>query len=268
MSIDLQDLSKHVREVTEEEVEFYRINGWVKLDGLLNAELVAAVRDAGDEFYKSNGHSPAEWLSLATAGVEPCRSLVFGTRMARNAQRLMDRGRLSGRDVEVRYRNDALASKGPGATRTAFHQDMCEHGSDRVGEMQFWVALEEVTPEMGAMRFLSKVHHEGPLGCVLRQTSDTSSTQLAPEEDLLDHYPRLTELYEFSQPFHYQPGDATVHHGHMIHGGPPNTTTATRRSYIFSYVPADSRWWNGRVHRWGTERTELSEEHNPLVPTK
>jgi hypothetical protein len=36
-------------------------------------------------------------------------------------------------------------------------------------------------------------------------------------------------------------------------------------SSIFSYTPADTRWWNGRVHNAGTERTELDDGRNPIV---
>lgn len=28
---------------------------------------------------------------------------------------------------------------------SGFHQDACEHGSDRSGELQFWMAMEEVS---------------------------------------------------------------------------------------------------------------------------
>jgi ectoine hydroxylase-related dioxygenase (phytanoyl-CoA dioxygenase family) len=125
-----------------------------------------------------------------------------------------------------------------------------------VGELQFWLALDEVTPEMGAMRFLSGVHREGPLG---------AGAIGAPGEDLLAQYPKLCDVYEFSPPFHYRPGDATVHHGYMVHGAPPNLSDRPRCSYIFSYTPADTRWWNGRVRNWGSERKTLSDDSNPVV---
>ena len=50
--------------------------------------------------------------------------------------------------------------------------------------------------------------------------------------DLLAQYPKLTELYEVSPPLHYQPGDATVHHGYMVHGAPPNETDRHRLAYL------------------------------------
>ena len=56
-----------------------------------------------------------------------------------------------------------------GPVAAGIKQDASEHGSDRGGELQFWLALEEVTPEMGPMRFINKSHREGSLGSVLNQ---------------------------------------------------------------------------------------------------
>jgi hypothetical protein len=246
------DIAAHIREVTDEEVAFYERNGWVKLDRLITPELAAELLRAG----LATGDKPGGWESMATApGTEPFRSVVFGDRMGRNAARLVDRARLTDTDVGLRYRNDHLVRRDRGNGHgTPYHQDSAEHGSDRIGELQFWLALDEVTPEMGAMRFLSGVQREGPLG------SGAINSQ-----DLLVQYPKLTQIYELSPPFHYQPGDATVHHGYMVHGAPPNSTDRPRWSYIFSYTPADTRWWNGEVRNWGSERRQLSDEDNPIV---
>jgi hypothetical protein len=63
----------------------------------------------------------------------------------------------------------------------------------------------------------------------------------------------------------YQPGDATVHHGFMPHGSEGNRTDRERLSYIVSYTPADSRWWNGTVGNWGSQRLQLNDDKNPVV---
>eukprot|EP01045_Picozoa_sp_COSAG04_P055148 COSAG04_NODE_25042_length_313_cov_0.471963_1_plen_68_part_01 len=42
---------------------------------------------------------------------------------------------------------------------------------------------------------------------------------------------------------HYQAGDCTVHHGYCAHGSINNTTDRDRLSYLFSYSPADTRYW-------------------------
>lgn len=248
---DVAAVEANIRDVTDDEVAFYEENGWVKLDRLISPELATELMRVGLE----TSDRPGAWESMATEpGVEPFRSVMFSDRMGRNASHLVNRKRLTDTDIGLRYRNDHLVRRDPGTEQgTPYHQDSAEHGSDRAGELQFWLALDEVTPEMGAMRFLSGVQREGPLGSG------------AFHDDLLLQYPKLTDLYELSPPFHYQPGDATVHHGYMIHGAPPNSTDRRRWSYIFSYTPADTRWWNGEMKNWGSERRHLSDTTNPIV---
>jgi len=112
-----------------------------------------------------------------------------------------------------------------------------------------------VTAQMGGMRFVSRSHREGPLGAVFNDDRG----------DLLEQFPNLTSLLELSPPFHYQPGDCTVHHGYMVHGGPPNSTDKSRWSYLFSYCPADTRYWNGDAGNRGSERKRMGDQENPIV---
>ena len=256
--LDPAEIAAKVREVTEEEIEFYHKNGWVKLDGLVTPEFAAELLSVGKAHTVDSGKLSA-WSALAKDGVEPFRSFFFSERMGRNATRLVNRKRLTDVEVPLRYRADHFMLRSPhGVHGTPYHQDSSEHGSDRAGELQFWLALDEVTPEMGAMRFLSGVHREGPLG-------SSAVDPRTGEPDLLLQYPKLADLYELSPPFYYQPGDATVHHGFMVHGGPPNITDRDRWSYIFSYTPADTRWWNGEVKNWGSERKTLDDALNPIA---
>ena len=80
--------------------------------------------------------------------------------------------RLKGVDVPMRYRIDIFGERAPGGGGATYHQDACEHGSDRVGELQFWLALAAVSPPMGAMRFVNRSHKEGPLGSIFNADGD------------------------------------------------------------------------------------------------
>ena len=57
--------------------------------------------------------------------------------------------------VRPSSRQDVMITKPPGQPASpdgagaGYHQDAPEHGSDRVGELQFWLALVEITPDMG-----------------------------------------------------------------------------------------------------------------------
>jgi ectoine hydroxylase-related dioxygenase (phytanoyl-CoA dioxygenase family) len=262
-TLDNKEIAAAVRPITDEEVADYHEHGWVMLRQLVSLEVVAALREEADgriarhtresdeEFYKN-------FAGMAGAGLDPYHSLMFDQTMAQNAQRLAARRRFTDRDVALRYRTDLIANKEPHGAGTPYHQDSAEHGSDRIGEMQFWLALVDITPEMGSMRFLPGVQCEGPLGAVFKDDLG----------DLLEQYPKLTELYPLSPQLHYAPGDATVHQGYMVHGAPPNDTDRHRLAYLFSYVPDDTRWWNGTTENWGSERVHLPDERYPVVAAR
>lgn len=254
-----REIEAVVREVTDEEVAFYHEYGWVMMPRLVAPEFATQLLRVGREWAERNREEIGPGKPVAGLArkqeTEPFRSFMFSERMARNATRLVNRKRLKGVDVPLRYRIDLLLKRLPGAAGSTYHQDSSEHGSDRVGELQFWLALAEVPPERGAMRFVSRSHREGPLGSVFKDDRG----------DLLEQFPNLTSVLELSLPLHYQPGDCTVHHGYTVHGGPANTTDEPRWSYLFSYSPADTRYWNGNAGNWGSERKRLGDEHNPIV---
>ncbi len=253
-----REIEAVLREVTDEEVAFYHEYGWVMMKQLVAPEFATELQRVGQQWKerqeKAGADRPNVHLALAK-DAEPYRSFMFSERMSQNAMRLVNKKRLKGVDVALRYRIDMHILKPPGAAGATYHQDSSEHGSDRVGELQFWLALEEVTPEMGAMRFVSRSHREGPLGSVFNDD----------QGDLLEQFPNLTSVLELSPPLHYQPGDCTVHHGYTVHGGPANSTDKPRWSYLFSYTPADTRYWNGTAGNWGSERKRLGDADNPIV---
>ena len=252
------EIAAVLREVTDEEVAFYHEYGWVMMKQLVDPGFATELQRVGQECRERQEEEgtgrPGVHLALRE-DAEPYPSFMFSQRMSTNAMRLVNKKRLKGVDVALRYRIDMHILKPPGAAGATYHQDSAEHGSDRVGELQFWLALDEVTPEMGAMRFVTRSHREGPLGSVFNDDRG----------DLLEQFPNLTSVLELSPPLHYQPGDCTVHHGYTVHGGPANSTDKPRLSYLFSYAPADTRYWNGTAANWGAERERLSDADNPIV---
>ena len=238
-----------VRQVTDEEVAHYCEFGWVMLRELVAPAFAAEMLATAARQPDAAGHP-------ALAGVEPFRSFMFSHRMSSNAAKLANRRRLKGVDVPMRWRQDSLRAGGvtkakrqppstdPHGYGANYHQDSCEHGSDRVGELQFWLALDEVTPAMGPMRFINRSHREGPLGSV----GDKSPGVLPGYRgsgNILEQYPLAPEVLGISSPeeTHYRRGDVTVHHGYCAHGSINNTTGRDRLSYLFAYSPADTRYW-------------------------
>jgi ectoine hydroxylase-related dioxygenase (phytanoyl-CoA dioxygenase family) len=243
-----------IREVTDADVAFYTTNGWVSLPRLISPPLAAEMREAvistvleadadmveghvtdgahvRDRADRRDWHFPAR-----DNGLEPFRSLVYSREIGHNAQRFV------GREVSINYHADLLGVKMPeghvASGPTGFHQDWVNFPFDRTGFLTFWIALDEIPPERGSMRFLSGSQAEGPLG----------KMGLVSGKQVTEYYPHLADRYEMSPPLHMQAGDATVHNGLVVHGAPPNATNAARWAYIASYHPADTCYTGAPHH--------------------
>ncbi|HKQ81316.1 MAG TPA: phytanoyl-CoA dioxygenase family protein [Steroidobacteraceae bacterium] len=249
----MTDVPIVLRDVTADEVAFYDENGWVMLRAFVSPELIEKALASGKrEMEKRLGNSSAkqgggghdgeaygildmpvwrDWHWVARdEHIEPFLTLALCKDLGRNAQRLI------GRNVPVRNHLDMLGIKMPANTLGSglldWHQDWPYYPFDRVGALNFWFPLVEVTPEMGTMRFRSGSHKAGPLGTRISGKSE-------PGQSLIDHYPGFREKYPISEPFTLRPGDVSVHNTMLVHCGPPNCTDRERWAFICSYFPAD-----------------------------
>jgi hypothetical protein len=253
-----------VRAVTDGEVRSFDEQGWVLLPGLVAPERCREMLErgmprfdglmSGDERSFPTQQARLEHMRAATASGEgtvvdnekwlewrgPVRSaadpafsrVALAPAMGRAAQRLL------GRDRPVRILHDLFACKLPDriSTPTGWHQDAPNFPLDR-NVLTVWIALDEITPEQGPVRFRSGSHRRGLLG---RNPPER-------DRDLLDEYPELERL-PVSPAHHMQPGDCTVHHGLTLHGAGANETSRPRWSYFVSYFPGDARYSGAPNH--------------------
>jgi ectoine hydroxylase-related dioxygenase (phytanoyl-CoA dioxygenase family) len=269
----LADTDTAIRAITDEEVAFYRANGWVKLERLMDPELAAEVLERGqarmgkraeaelDDNRKTimTPHLQAIWRNWQNPSEEDewFRSVSHSKQLARVASRVND-------DRDVRWWSDTVMSKMPaseGGSRTPWHQDFPYHAMDRHGIFNFWFALVEIPPEMGTMRFLNGSHKVGPMGRVIHRTDGV---------DLLDMYPWIFDEYEVSEPLHLQPGDATIHNLLTVHAAPENQTSEPRWSYLTSMFPADVLYTGAQQRRTDDIGLEVNQPYDhprfPLLP--
>lgn len=244
-----------VRPLKDDEIAFYRAHGWVKVEALIApevaAEMLEIVRPIVDtpDIADSERRAPKldDWGSrvvdsgywrdyhfIARDGRrQPFHAIAFGEEIGRNSQRLL------GRNVPIRFNTDFVAVKVPGSTDspanrpTAPHQDFVNVPFDRVGNHNYWIALDDVKAEQGALRFYSGSHRLGPLGL----HDDDHESVLASYSSLME-----SEGVRLSEPVELQPGDATIHGSMTIHCAPSNVTEKWRIGYVLAYMPADSRY--------------------------
>jgi Phytanoyl-CoA dioxygenase (PhyH) len=242
------------RELTDSEVSFYQENGWVFLPQLVSPSVVTEMlrhlkqvmgmpddesRD-GDEAAFDRGrtggrsfhhkHHGFSDYNFAAEEDSYLASITYSHEAGRNAQRLM------GRNCPVRLWRDSVAVKYPHSSEAAsgkvnWHQDANEYPLDRNGSMIFWLALVDMVPEMGTMRFLSRSHCVGGIGFKFYDAEDP--------DYVFQQYPLLRRC-AVSEPLSYRAGDATVHSGLTCHFSGLNMTDRPRWAYQRGYIPGDA----------------------------
>ncbi len=262
-SIAVDAAQDDVRAVTDIEVAFFEHNGWVLLPGLVSPELCRAILErgkprlielmAGTDTDFASPEARREHMTISQSmdgivtdnkkwvewrgAIRSAHDPVFGRAalaktMGRNVQRLL------GRDRAMRVYHDIFMCKLPDnvSLRTEWHQDSVAFPVDR-NALTVWIALDEIQPDQGPVQFYSGSHRCGLLG---RGAPDRKT-------DLLDEYPELAR-FALSPPHHLQPGDATVHHGLVVHGAGANNTTQQRWSFAVCYIPSDARYSGAPNH--------------------
>ncbi len=253
-----------VRPVTDSEVAFFEQNGWVLLRGLITPEQCNAMLDrgkprmagllGGDQGVSAFDSSTRERMTVAGArgegtitdikqwvewrgSVRDARDPAFcavslDKQMGCNVRRLL------GRDRPLRVYHDILTCKLPDeiSIPTSYHQDGPNFPLDR-NALTVWIALCEITPDMGPVQFYSGSHKCGLLGGI----------PFHSKFDLVDEYPELAR-FALSPAHHMQPGDATVHHSLTVHGASANSTPHQRWSFLTSYFPEGARYTGAPNH--------------------
>ena len=267
----LDGRSDGIREVTQDEIEHYKKNGWVKLDALFAPDIVEgllarAMARMGQEPLSVSRADPAarvadafRWYSRWD-GCSYHDQWVCGMSHSRALARVA--AGMSGGDV--RFYFDQMFVKVTAEQQgieTPWHQDLPHHPLDRHGALGIWVALVHCPPEKGAMRFLNGSHRAGLFGRFSNRTDGVS---------LIDENPWLLDRYEISPPLDLRPGDATVHDFAVVHYAPANTTDSPRWVYLTQWIPAAALYTGAPNHRTvglGLEIDKpLQHERFPVIP--
>lgn len=124
-----------------------------------------------------------------------------------------------------------------GTRQSVWHQDYPYNPIDRRGFLSVWLAVNDVTAEMGAMRFVPGSHRLGPLGRfdLVGREHEWDET-LRPEDVELVSPPVTQPLLA---------GEATVHDGLTLHGAGENLSEVPRWGWTMIFIPAETRWTGG-----------------------
>ena len=258
-----------VRTITDDEVEHYRRNGWVKLERLISPEIVEGLLSRararmGAQPLTVSRTDPAvrtdneyNWYARwdgCSHHDDWIRQLSHSRALAGVASRLMGGG-------SVRFYFDHVFVKLPvsrAGGKTPWHQDLPHHPLDRQGALTMWMPLVDCPPEMGSMRFLNGSHRAGLFGRYLNRDDGVS---------LIDENGWVLEEFETSPPIQLKAGDATIHNLAVIHYARENTTDASRWVYACQWLPPAARFTGAPNHR--TDGLDLQIDRpleNPRFP--
>jgi ectoine hydroxylase-related dioxygenase (phytanoyl-CoA dioxygenase family) len=253
-TITVDNVDAQVRQVTDDEIAAYREQGWVSLPGLVSSEVAGALlshlkevtgldydelpRDHADAdavvarvrsegvakiFYMSRLHDETVWQIVTSRALGEAAARLTGIRPLR----LITDGVIC-KLPEWTEREQLKAGIMTG--ETPWHQDFGPIPWDRAGGVQFWLALCEISPEMGSMQHLTGSQREPPLGC----------QHYAAGQSLETSYPDLWEKYELSPAHHFHPGDVLAHNALTVHYAQANRTNKLRWVYTSYRAPADA----------------------------
>lgn len=165
---------------------------------------------------------------------------------------------LIGQDEGLFIHDMSFIKTGDEGEPTPFHQDFPHWPFDRTGAFTIWIALTDMSEDMGTLRFLPGSPQEGPLGRYSRSVGD----------DMCKAHPYLLEKYAPAGGKPLRAGDATVHVDLMVHGANGNKTGRDRAAYTVRYMPTDVLY-TGAPHRHFEKFGLASGERfadSPLVP--
>lgn len=229
--------------LTEQQIAFFRENGFVQLDNVLTPEELEALRCAADEVLSRRYEDARIETSAANPEYEKVfvqkvnlwrvhegiRQYTFHPRIAEIARQLIGAPR-------VRLWHDQLLTKMPGDSKPSpWHQDRPYWPMIGYDQLSCWMALDDVDEHNGCMQFIPGSHLWGELEPINLVTPQDIFA-LVPDKEVREPYVARMKA-----------GSCTFHHGLTFHYAGANHTDRPRRAMVTIYM-ADGTCYNGKPH--------------------
>ena len=239
-------------DLTREQVEGYRENGFIVIEDFLSAQELETWRNAVEEAVAERGR-------LRILGREPIsddetyynnvfvqrvnlwqdnekmRKLIVDRRLGKMAAELAG--------VEgMRIWHDQALNKQPWANPTGWHLDNPYWSYYSRQTLSIWVALDDSTLENGCLYFLPGSH----------KTASFDSVGIGENiGDIFRVYPEWATIEAVPAPM--KAGSCSFHNGLLAHAAGPNMTPGWRRAMTCGYMP-DGCTFNGKRNILRTEQ--------------
>jgi ectoine hydroxylase-related dioxygenase (phytanoyl-CoA dioxygenase family) len=234
--IPLEEVLQQPFVVPDDAIEFFRVNGFIKLrrvlpEALLNyyaeeiTRLVFQLNDLHkiplekrDTYQKAFLQVTNLWLHS-----EAVRKLTLSRRLGSIAAALMG-------TKGVRLYHDQALYKEPGGGFTPWHVDQYYWPLASEKCCTVWIPLQPTSLEMGALAFAAETHRfEGGRNIKISDESEAEISQL-----LRQHQFRIVQ-----EP--YEAGEVSFHYGWTFHRAGPNRTPIPRKVMTVIYMDSEMR---------------------------
>jgi hypothetical protein len=230
-----QDILDRPYPLTQEQIDFYRENQFIKLRQVFPPEVLVhygaliarKVRELNTQ------HLPIEqrdtyskaFLQIMNLWVHDAdiRTFVFSQRLARIATALMG---VKG----VRMYHDQALFKEPGGGFTPWHADQYYWPLSNDNTVTVWIPMQAVPLEMGPLEFSAKSY----------QLHGGRELKISDEsEQLIAKKLRINDFEHVVEPFDL--GEVSFHSGWVFHRAGPNTTDRMRQVMTVIYMDSEMR---------------------------
>jgi len=256
--------------LTDAQIASYRENGFLMIDGFLDAEELEEWRRCTEEAVAirvgkaddlQNQRDPGGYYAQVFTQALRLAEIHEGMRRIMHDERL---GRMAGTLAGVdgiRIWHDQALIKPPFGNPTAWHLDNPYWSFSSRDALSIWVALDDATLGNGCMWYLPGTHREARFETVGIGTN---------QADLFRVYTEWRTIPSVSCPC--AAGSAVFHNGLTAHGAGANMTNRPRRAMTCAYMP-DGSLFNGQKNilsdddmaRLAIGDVLRDDVHNPLI---
>jgi len=213
--------------------ETYTRDGFVFPIEVVDSFEASSIRNDLEKAEAELAHD-SERLGLVRA--YPDRLLPSFDRLVRHPKLIAAVSPLLGPDLMV-WSGGLFIKEANSSKVVTWHQDLNYWGLDEVNEVTAWVALSPSNIANGCMRFVPGSHQRS----------------LVPHKDTFDENNLLSRGQEITVDVNdadgvnviLEPGQASLHHGHLFHASGPNTTDQRRVAAAIRFISTSMRQETG-----------------------
>ena len=216
--------------LTEDQIRFYRDNGYLApLDGI-DPVTAAAMRDDLDAFAAAQGMSAGDLNMKGHLCFRRSYDITFDDRILDVVEDLI------GPNI-MAFASRFWIKKSRDGTYVSWHQDSAYFGLDPHELVTVWLALTDATPDMGCMKVIPGSHRGKTYG----------HEETFHEKNLLARGQAINEIDDSN--FDYmalKAGQFSCHHERIVHGSDANDTDGDRIGLGVFFIPTHVKSTIGR----------------------